>query len=370
MKFNNKHFWLAIGCLALTACSNDPDDGGSGDTQPGDVIDCSGYSAMYLLNEGGWGHNNARIDVLDFTSGTYSQDAYVSANPSTVLELGDVGNDFQLHNQRLYAVLNGSHKVEVMNAANLTRIGQVNVSSPRYVAFTSTHGYVTSYVDGNNDNGSVVEFDLSSLQITRTVSVGQEPEGIAIVDNKLYVAHSGGLHYPNYSDQIWEINISDLSITDKITVAPNLNRLFADSDGALWVNSNGNYADIGSGLYRIKNGEVKSANVPCMRFTISGETVYYYASEWSNSTYSYAVSYGTVDRNTLASGSSFITDGTETEITMPYGIFATGDLIFVMDAKDYVSSGAVNIYDNNGKLIDRYTAGICPSSAIFIPKNS
>ena len=40
---------------------------------------------------------------------------YGSQNPHQLKELGDVGNDLQQYGHRLYAVINCSHKVEVMD---------------------------------------------------------------------------------------------------------------------------------------------------------------------------------------------------------------------------------------------------------------
>lgn len=356
---------MASLALVFTACSDDdPAPRPALGTQEGKPVAAAGFSGMYILNEGGWGQNNARLDYLDFSTGTYSENLYVAANENVVLELGDVANDLQLHSGNLYAVLNGSHKVEVMNAATIKRIGQVDVNSPRAVTFSDGKGYVTSWVDGTNDNGSVVEFDLRTLQVTRTLSVGQEPEGIAAVNGKLYVACSGGMHSPNYSSELWVVDATSLTVESKITVAPNLHRVQAAADGSIWVNSRGNYADVTSGLYRVKDGQVTALNVPCAGFALGPDKVYYYASEWSNDTFSYTMAYGTIDMATLTPGASFITDGTQADITAPYGIACAGSSIFVSDAKNYASSGALYVYDAAGRRQQTFTTGVCPASLL------
>lgn len=357
----------ALLILSLASCQNNPENPPANNNSP--IISENSYAA-YILNEGGWGMNEARIDLLDFSTGAYLEDAYVKANPSVVLALGDVGNDLKLHDQRLYAVLNGSHKVEVMDAATLKRIGQVDISSPRCIAFTDTHAYVTSYVDGTNDNGSIVEFDLKTLKATRSVSVGQDPEGIAIVNGTIYVANSGGFHAPNYSDEVWCINVDDLTVTNKIKVAINLRYLAAAPDGAVWVTAQGNYNDIPSGLYRIKDGTVASADIPCTGFAIADDRILCYSSTYNYETNSNTVTYTAIDAETMSkSKQSFITDGSESGITTPYGIFTDGDHIFITDAKSYTTSGAVHVYDANGKLIKQFSAGICPNAVVFLPKN-
>lgn len=355
---------MASLALLFTACSdnNEPE----GPVTVIDPIEGTGCYSMFVFNEGAWGQNNARIDYLDFGSGLYEEDLYTDANESVVMGLGDVGNDLALYDGRLYAVLNGSHKVEVMHAGSTKRIGQVDVSSPRAIALSGDKGYVTSWVDNGSDNGSVVEFDLNTLKVTRTISVGREPEGLAVAGDKLYVACSGGMHAPDYEDEMWVYNLSDLTLDSKITVAPNLHRVVAGNDGSVWVNSRGDYADVPSGLYRIKDGVVTSANVPCAGFALGDDKVYYYASEWNNDTYSYTMAYGSLDRSTLAPGPSFITDGTQADIVAPYAIAVAGSTVFVSDAKNYTTSGALYVYTPEGKRQRTYTTGICPGTLLVV----
>ena len=368
-----KKYLSGIMALALaaaaTSCSDDPKEPtGPEPDQQGEPMAIAGYSGMYILNEGAFGQNQARIDKLDFSTGAYYEDLYVKSNPDVVMALGDVGNDLQLNGNRLYAVVNGSHKVEVMQASTLKRIGQVDISSPRAIAFDGSLAYVSSWVDGGNDNGSVVIFNTQSLKTVGSISVGQEPEGVAVANGKLYVGCSGGMH-ATYSDELWVIDLATLVVERKITVAPNIHRVVADADGSLWVSARGNYVDVGSGLYHVVGNTVTSMNVPCAGFALGQDKIYYYASEWSNVTMSSQVTYGTIDRATLTPGASFITDGTQSSIENPYGVFTAGGTVFVADARNYTSSGAMYVYDADGKRQQTFTTGVCPASVVFLPKN-
>ena len=42
--------------------------------------------------------------------------------------------------------------------------------------------------------------------------------------------------------------------------------------------------------------------------------------------------------------------------------------IYIADAKDYVSNGAVLRYDSTGKLLDEFEVGMLPSKFIFLAK--
>ena len=99
---------------------------------------------MYLLNEGNMGSNKATIDYLDFCNGTYIRNIYGERNPNVIKELGDVGNDIQVYGHRLYAVINCSHKVEVMDLRTCRRIGQIGIPNCRYIRFHGDKAYISS----------------------------------------------------------------------------------------------------------------------------------------------------------------------------------------------------------------------------------
>jgi len=109
----------------------------------------------------------------------------------------------------------------------------------------------------------------------------------------------------------------------------------------------------------------------CSNMAIRGDSLYYYATEWNNYTASNTVSYGIIDVRTHEIVSTgFITDGTEREITIPYGIAIhpeTGD-IFVTDAKNYVSSGSLYCFDREGRKKWSVRTGDIPAHITFLPR--
>ena len=136
---------------------------------------------IYLLNEGNMGSNKATIDYLDFSKGIYIRNIYGERNPNVIKELGDVGNDIQVYGNRLYAVINCSHKVEVMDLRTCRRIGQIDIPNCRYIRFHKDKAYISSYVgpvsiDPNAQLGAIFEVDTATLRITRQVIVGYQPE--------------------------------------------------------------------------------------------------------------------------------------------------------------------------------------------------
>ena len=100
---------------------------------------------LYVLCEGNMGSNKARLDYMNLHAGDYYANWYGAQNPNQVKELGDVGNDIQQYGSRLYAVINCSHKVEVMDM-QARHIGQIDIPNCRYMAFKGDKLYVSAYV--------------------------------------------------------------------------------------------------------------------------------------------------------------------------------------------------------------------------------
>jgi sugar lactone lactonase YvrE len=338
------------------------------------------YIGMYLLNEGNMGSNKASLDYFDYTTGVYKKNIFAERNPTVVKELGDVGNDIQIYGSKLYAVINVSNKVEVMNVADTKSLGKISIPNCRYITFANGHAYVSSYagpvkIDANAPIGYVAEVDTSTLQVTRKVIVGFQPEEMAVVGNKLYVANSGGYRVPNYDRTVSVIDLLTFTEIKKIDVAINLDRVKVDSDGDIYVTSRGDYRKIPSKLFVIdtKTDAVKKTfDIGASNLCISGDTAYVYGSEFSYNTGKWVVSYNMINIKTeTLLNTNFITDGTEKSIRMPYGVIvnpATKD-IFVTDAKDYVSFGTLYCFDKTGKKKWSTLTGDIPGHMVFVKAN-
>ncbi len=342
-----------------------------------------GVSGFYLLNEGNMGSNKASLDFFDFSTGVYTRNIYPDRNPSTVKELGDVGNDIQIYGSRLYVVVNCSNKVEVLNAATGVRIGQVDIPNCRYVRFAGGKAYVSSYVGpvsldkGQATRGAVYEVDTASLAVTRLCQVGYQPDELEVMeDGCIYVANSGGYMAPDYEDELSVIDRESMTEVRRIKVGVNLHRVRKDTSGRLWVSSRGDYDAVPSNLFLLGTSEsdptvhvLDTLGVPCSEMAIRGDSLFFIASEWSNYEQRNTVSYGIINTRTRKLVTShFITDGTEGDITMPYGLAlhpSSGD-IYVTDAKNYVSSGTLLCYSREGRLKWTAKTGDIPAHIAFL----
>ncbi len=335
------------------------------DIVPSLTDDGGGYAGLYVLNEGNMGSNKCTLDYLDYRNGYYVRNLYAERNPTQIKELGDVGNDIQVYGSRIYVVVNCSNKVEVLDAHTGKRIGQVEVPNCRNIRFYRRYAYITSYVGPvqlNNPDavpGAVYKIDTLSLAVTDRCTVGYQPNGLEIIGDYIYVANSGGYMAPNYDNTVSVIEIPTFRQTEKIPVGINLGTIGKDRYGKLWVTSMGDYTSVHSNLFvlqrkanRNRMEVTDTLNIPCTGFYIHGDSLYYYSTEWNNYTQSNTVTYGIVNVKTKQRiTDAFITDGTEKDITIPYGLLVhptTGD-IYITDAKNYVSSGVLHCYSRDGK---------------------
>ena len=377
--------------LMLSSCRNDvmvvpmEDINTGGKTVKSEII------GMYLLNEGNMGSNKSTLDYLDLSGKDatvhYLRNIYSERNPETVMMLGDVGNDIQIYGSRLWLVINCSNKVEVAQANDAVRIGKVDIPNCRYVTFKDRYAYVSSYVGSvysgsTSPLGSVYKVDTLSLQKVDSCSVGYQPEEMAIIGKKLYVANSGGyqgMTGQGYESTVSVIDLDKMQETERITVAPNLHRIRKDKYDQLWVTSRGNYMDSESKIYWLNKGADGKMQVighldqPVSDLCIVGDSLYFYGSQWSEITMTNTVTYGIINVRTHQIVSSSLSDAPEiNKIRMPYGIIVNPIHrdFYLMDAKNYVSSGELLHFLPDGTFDWKVKTGDIPAHAVFLYKKN
>ena len=331
---------------------------------------------FFLLNEGNMGSNKASIDFFSYETGKYLRNIYPTRNPEVVKELGDVGNDIAIYGDKLYAVINCSHYVEVMDVHTAKHIGSINILNCRYITFHKGKAYVSSYagpvqIDPDARPGKVVEVDTTNLQITREVVVGYQPEEMVITGGKLYVANSGGYRYPDYDTTVSVIDLETFQVVNTIDVAINLHRMELDRYGRIYVSSRGDYYDVGADVYVIDSKTdqvIGNLGIAASEMYLSGDSLYMTSVEWNYITQSNTISYTLYDvgRQEIVSH-NFITDGTDKQIQIPYGIAVNPETkdFLVCDAKDYVTPGTLYCFSADGYLKWEVTTGDIPAHFAF-----
>ena len=375
-------FFCLLTVCQFASCREDELISYAEEEQTGEVPQKEGfYSGLYLLNEGNMGSNHCTLDYLDLTTSTYHRNIYAERNPSSVKELGDVGNDLQIYGGKLWMVINCSNKVEVCHLKDATRIGQINIPNCRYITFDEGYAYVSSFVGpvsltAKAQQGRIYKVDTLSLQKVDSAVVGFQPEEVAIMNGRLYTANSGGYLLPTYSNTVSQVNLTTMREERQITVGCNPHRLETDRYGSLWVSTRGNYADIAPALYCLSptlDGSLAVSDILPIAVSdmqMVGDTLWYFGANWNAQTQTIDVQYGMIDVRTHRLLDTHIFDAPEIQqITTPYGLLVNPREkdFYLMDAKNYVSSGQLLHFAADGTCLSKMRTGDIPSRAVLNP---
>ena len=348
--------WVIPAALMLNACSKDDV------TIPAPVLQPA--KGLFILSEGS-GPNTSKLGFYNLETNILTGDYFRQQNGS---DLGSVANDMIQYGSKVYIVVNESSNVTVVSAANamlLKRIDLLNGATkrfPRYALGYKSNVYVTS------TDGTVSVIDTASLNIVKTIPVGSNPEGLAIAGNYLYVANSGGYNAAPDST-VSVVDLSTQAEVKKIVIGTkNPQRVEVNSAGDVFVSGYGNFGSIPASVSVISSSSntVKielGSSYAYPFFRIYNDIAYFYNNYGGSGT---SKVYNTVT-NTLVRN-EFITDGTL--ITTPYGLnidHQNGD-VYITDAKDYTSAGAVTAFDQLGKKKFSFsvTPGVNPNKVLFI----
>ncbi len=217
---------LVLSAGFFAGCSDDAAD-------PSAVQPAQG---LLVVNQGNFGQGNGSLSYFSFASGTAETDAYAQANGQAI---GGIIESVTEHQDALYIVVNVEDKIVVVDAESLEATGEIkdagSLTTPRYMAFAEDKAYVSvwgPYTDPDNmdyslKSSSIAEIDLNTLQITSSIPVPSNPEGLLQVGNKLYVAHT--------SDSLSVIDTSTKTLITKVKTLTGPSHFVQDAAGKLWV---------------------------------------------------------------------------------------------------------------------------------------
>lgn len=373
---------FAAACLIMQSCRHDVMVDFPGGQKPGgaepDPSVPDAPIGFYLLNQGNMGMNKASIDYYDYTTGEYTRNIYTQANPDAVMALGDVGNQIVIHSDRLWAIINCSNKVEVMQASDCRRIGQTDIPNCRYMAFDGDYAYISSYagpmiIDDDYDQlGYVAKINTTTLQEEARCIVRFQPDGIAVSGGRLYVANSGGYRPNNYEKTLSVIDISTFTVEKEVELGINLNQVVADADGKIWVSSRGDYYDVEPHLYCYDPASDRIAasfDIDASSMWLSGGTLYTVGNSFSYDTMTSTPMFSRIDTSAMTVEQSHWEGAEEFgQIKAPYCIAVDpvrGD-IYITDAGNYVNPGYLYAFAADGSYKWRQRTGDVPASIAFL----
>lgn len=190
---------------------------------------------VLVLNEGAFNNSNSSITSFIPATNTVTQNAFFNANNRP---LGDIVSYSEVIDGKLYILVSNSNKMEIVNPQTLVSeaivfLDDMGASSPSYFAKVDENRLYITNLTGNH----VSIFNLNSRTITGSITVGNNPEGIAVSNGKAYVAINGF----GSDNKVAVIDIATDTLIETITVHDNPRQIIRDNGGKLWVLSTGNF---------------------------------------------------------------------------------------------------------------------------------
>ena len=336
--------------IFVSACVDAPTE------SPSDFTPAPTSRIALVLNEGLFQRNNATLTYYEIDSNRAFTDFF---ERQVGRRLGDTGNDLAQYGGKIYIVVNVSSTVEVLDARTFNSLGTVLLFNgtqprqPRHIAFYGRNAFVSCF------DGTVAVIDTASLAVTQNIQVGSYPEGVAVQNGKLYVANSGGLNFPNYDSTVSIIDLNSLTEIKRLTLRINPTAVAADRYGNVYVISNGNYSTVPMRLLVIDSARdtlKKIYDFDASRIAIH-DSLAFVAS--NNSVKLLDIKNDRMLNANLIAPSNF-------QILYGISIDKARRELYCADAKNYVVSGEMKVFDFNGQFKRSFQTGLIPSKTIFV----
>ena len=348
--------------MGFASCSDDID----GNEEP--IIDPVDYPA-YILNEGLWGYNNANISRFfpNYQTTSAESDFYKQINGKP---MGDVANALIEDNNNLYVLLNASKYVARLNELTQEQARysfSENEGEPRCMDVEGNYIYVTQY------GGQVSKINIQDMTLESTFKGGDNLEGIVEEDGKLYVANSyKGLN--DFNQEVFVINAKTMALEKTLQVVLNPTKIH-EIDDKIYLISQGNYVDVPGALQMLDTE--KGTFTPILdnvsKITEGNNGLIYGVAsktDWNANPVSYVHTFFTYNpKNNKVDQTSFLQD-------VPSSLSNGAIYLLEVDEKtgfiyvgtsDYVNTGTIYQFDQNGKFIQSFdSGGINPSAMVFM----
>ncbi len=337
--------------LFLISCEKDP-TGNSKNVKVQSV-------GAFIINEGNFGKPNGSLSFYSYQNDSVQNDIFKSKNKRN---LGDTPNSMTIYDSLGFIVVNNSNTIEVISLKTWKSKKSIvldGAPSPRYLVPVGNGKAYISNLYANN----VAIFDLKTLDLTgKTIAVGNNPEQIAVADGKAFVLNSGF----GKDNTISVIDIQKDQVINTLTVGDNPHSVIMDDDHELNVLCTGRYPSFTDTTDHGTNGGLFVINPKTLKIidsvkiegnptkiTYAGNDVAFFLLNGQ------VVKFSTAENKVL--NSSFISGFFNGVNADPIA-----GLLFVLDAKDWVSPGELKIYDFQGNLQKTFTVGLIPGSVTFV----
>lgn len=327
-------------------------------------------TGVLVANQGNFTDGNGSVSVYD--------PATRQVNAAPIGGLGSIVQSLHAPDDFLYVVANTGDRIDVFAQKDFTRTAQIGgLVSPRYmVQGLDGKAYVTNLFGdaGSYSGGKVSVLDLPGTRKLKDIPVGDNPEGLARVGHRLYVANHGF----GAGRTVTVIDTATETVVQTIDVGCDGPRfLAADAENEVYVLCtgqtlyDGNFNVVGEtkGAVRILNGATGAVthriDLDGRISTIGPGQDAFFAPEADEL---YVVQDGhTVLRFDTRTNTRTATIGPLPGA--PIGAVAydvTSERLYVAHVPGFTERGTVTLHDRTGAEVDRFTAGIAPAFFLFL----
>jgi YVTN family beta-propeller protein len=319
-------------------------------------------AGVYVVNEGNFMRGNSTLTLYIPDSAKAYQDVFMSMNGRP---LGDTGNDIAYFAGKIYIVVSGSQKIEVISAADQKSVGTLVLPGQRNPYKLAIVNDARAYVTNLSDT-AVTSFNPSTLQIIADrIKVGKNPQGIAYSNGKIYVCNSGF----GYDSTVTVLNATTGSLIRTIVVGDSPSDIGVGANNEVFVKCDGR-SDWGDPTKDTPGSivAINSDNDVIINKAILPLTTYGHPGRMTvgSKGYGFFVSKHGIQQF------RFFNSLIEINVTLlstltAYGLTLddTGNLLYATDAKDYVQNGEVYVYDLQGVQKAKFQAGVIPGAITF-----
>ena len=300
---------------------------------------------IFLLNEGNFNAGNGSVSFYSTETRQIYNDLFSTENKRA---LGDIPSFMAVDGNRGFIVVNNSGTVEAVDLLTMESLGTVTgLSSPRQMVIEGNNGYVSSLTEDE-----ITVIDLERTEKSGKLEIGSASEAMVITGGRLFSAHwSGG-------NSIVVTDLGSGDVVRSVTVGLEPESMALDKNGRLWVLCTGGW-----------KGEEIPRIVRINTVTLEKEAEFFFRTVDDNPS-SLTLNEARDTLFYLDEGvrrMPVTADGMPAVAFIPAGnrlfyklLIGSGGKIYVTDAIDYQQKGDLLIYNREGELLDSEQAGIIP----------
>jgi len=319
-------------------------------------------TSVLVANEGNFSDGNGSLTSFNPETGQAVQQRFsqVNGRPLAAIIQAVVESD-----NRVFIVTNSADKIEVADRESLESLGTINfdngVAPAGFALADGNKGYVSDLF-----TNTIHVVDLESYEVTGTqIEVGDNPQGMAISGNRLFVANSGF----GSGNTVSVIDTDTDQATGKIDVGAGPIQLIIDNDGGLWVLSSG-YTAYDEDFNRTPEndipGQIDILDAATAEWVTTIDTGGF-PSSLAVSTelgIAWVVNDGAIQQIDINSLELFEENLIDRDFN-GIGYSSAENLLYLAQSRGFTQSGQAIIYDLQGAAVDSFQTGIAPFDFIF-----